>query len=260
MKQNNLTVLSNHIRCKGVWTRIQKDQKSVTDYGLIMRQDDNRVERVTIDENKEITPYRVADEIVYTDHCAMLTVMNWEKKERVVGRSKFVINLNKLKKVKGKQALVKAVESKSNIKEKYKGWQKELNNLLSKCKQKINCNRSKISKIMRKLMKEKRKYKTISKKDKNKQRRKMASIQEKLIDEYIVEEKKKEEGNKIKCTVEDIKAKGGVNSPAFWEFKSRMDGRKQEGATAVRTKDGTITEEIEEIKKKSMRDTTKSSS
>ena len=97
-------------------------------------------------------------------------------------------------------------------------------------------------------MKEKRKYKTISKKDKNKQRRKMASIQEKLIDEYIVEEKEKE-GNKIKCTVKDIKAKG-VNSPAFWEFKSRMDGRKQEGATAVRTKDGTIIEEIEEIKKK----------
>ena len=58
-----------------------------------------------------------------------------------------------------------------------------------------------------------------------------------------------EAGRRIKSTVEDIKAKGGVNSPAFWDFKSKMEGKKQEGVSAIKRKDGSIIEDVDEIKK-----------
>ena len=79
IKDNKLSVLNNHIRCKGKWTRSQNEKKSVIDYVLIKEEDEERITKVRIDENKEITPYRITEEIVYTDHCAIVTEINWRK-------------------------------------------------------------------------------------------------------------------------------------------------------------------------------------
>ena len=79
--------------------------------------------------------------------------------------------------------------------------------------------------------------------------KRLAIAQEKLVDEHIIEEKKREEANKIKEAVDDIKSNGGVNKPAFWDFKKRMDGKKKNTASAVRGKDGNIIDESGEIKK-----------
>ena len=248
IKQNKLSVLNNSIRCEGRWTRIQNDQKSIIDYGIIREEDEDSIVQVTIDENKEITPYRISDKIVYTDHCAILTEMDWRKGEKQKEKRKYVINMNKLKEQQGKDALIKAVEGEGTVKKKYKRWQGEVEKILQKCRRKINTSKAKITKPIRMLMKAKRRYKVKGKKAKELRERKLARIQEKLIEEYIIEERKKEEGCMIRNTVDDIKEKGGVNSPAFWDFKKKMEGRKQEGVSAVKRKDGKVVEEVSEIK------------
>ena len=146
-----------------------------------------------------------------------------------------------------------AIRNKGTVREKYKRWQNEMNKIINRCTKKINKNKASNKKPIRKLMKLKRSFKVKAKQCKKKIERKLARMQEKLIDEYIIEEKKREEGSRIKNTVEDIKAKGGVNGPAFWEFKSRMDGKKMEEPCAIRTEEGKIIEDLEEIKKEYMR-------
>ena len=39
-----------------------------------------------------------------------------------------------------------------------------------------------------------------------------------------------------------------MNGPAFWDFKSKMDGKKENGNAAIRGKDGRVIEDVEEIR------------
>ena len=142
IKDNKLELLNCHEKCKGTWSRIQKDQKSVIDYGIIKEADAHRIESVVIDENREVTPYRIANDIIYTDHCAILTEIDWRKIEEG-HNEKYVIDLKKLKEVSGKQELEKIIQDKGNIKDKYKKWQSEVNSIISKCKRKLRNKRKK---------------------------------------------------------------------------------------------------------------------
>ena len=249
INRNNLELLNNHVNCSGTWTRIQKDKKSVIDYGIIKEEDSQRVMRVHIDEEKIYTPYRIAQELVYTDHCAMIIELNWRKAGMGKEKEKYVIDMEKLREHKGKNALMDIVTKNYEIAEKYSKWQAEISNIYNKCKKKLRTKETRRPKIINKLMKSKRIFKKKSKKRTDEGKKRMARAQEILIDEYIIEEKKRQEGKRIKETVEDIKSKGGVNSPAFWDFKSRMDRKSANVASAVKGVDGRLIEDTKEILK-----------
>ena len=90
----------------------------------------------------------------------------------------------------GKQNLVNILKEEGNVSKKYRVWQKEVNVILDKCKRKQRKSTSKKSKIVRKLMKAKRRFRIKGKNEPNIMKKRLATAQEKLIDEYIIEEKK----------------------------------------------------------------------
>ena len=53
----DLTIMNKEDICKGTWTRIQKDKKSVLDYMIIKKKDLPLVSEMSIDESKILTPY-----------------------------------------------------------------------------------------------------------------------------------------------------------------------------------------------------------
>ena len=70
----NLTIINGEEQCKGKWTWIKKNKKSILDYVITRKEDLAEVENMYIDENKIVTPYRIdGKSTVYSDH-SMMTV------------------------------------------------------------------------------------------------------------------------------------------------------------------------------------------
>ena len=59
VKDHDLCIINNLNVTEGKWTRIEGDQKSVIEYGLIFQDDKSFVNSVYIDEDKMITPFRI---------------------------------------------------------------------------------------------------------------------------------------------------------------------------------------------------------
>ncbi len=55
-KQNNLTILNRSEKCKGLWTRVQGDSRSVLDYILINAENEGVFTEMLIDEDQEFAP------------------------------------------------------------------------------------------------------------------------------------------------------------------------------------------------------------
>ena len=53
-------------------------KKSVIDYVIVNKEDIKYLNKMIIDENKEMTPYHIVDNrTIYSDHCATQISMNW---------------------------------------------------------------------------------------------------------------------------------------------------------------------------------------
>ena len=81
--------------------------------------------------------------------------------------------------------------------------------IVEKCERKATRNSKQMIKSVRRLMRLKRQIKKLRLKATSKEKRRQLKLQESLIGEYIVLENAKEQGNRIKKTVEEIKKRGG---------------------------------------------------
>ena len=64
-----LAIVNSQSICEGLWTRVQGNEKSILDYVITFDDDIDIVEKMTIDEDKMITPYYIEDgERKFTDH------------------------------------------------------------------------------------------------------------------------------------------------------------------------------------------------
>ncbi|XP_066940993.1 uncharacterized protein [Macrobrachium rosenbergii] len=81
------------------------------------------------------------------------------------------------------------------------------------------------------------------------EKKRLMQVQGRLINEYIIREKLKEGGNRIKETAAEIKSKGGVNGAAFWGFQKKLDGTKPNNVVALKSTEGKIVEKLKEIKR-----------
>ena len=77
-----MVILNSLEKCRRKWTRRSGREKSIIYYIMLGEEEENGVESIIIDENKEKSTYRRmrSDGIthqIYPDHNVMSSVMNW---------------------------------------------------------------------------------------------------------------------------------------------------------------------------------------
>ena len=109
----------------------------------------------------------------------------------------------------------------------------------------MKINKKKETQGVRTLMKIKRRIKKLSKENNDIKLKK----RQKLVTRHIYEEKQRKYSEKIKNTIESLRRNGGgMKEESFWEFRKKIQGKRQERKTAMKDKEGNITEQAEEIK------------
>ena len=68
-----------------------------------------------------------------------------------------------------------------------------------------------------------------------------------LIDMHIEEYRRQDNAYKTKCIAEKIKSEKGFDGGAFWNYLSKIKGRKTETAVALKNEEGVLVEEPKEI-------------
>ena len=238
----------------GKWTRIQGDQKSVIDYAMVDKKDEEYLIEMYIDEDKIKTPYHITkDGPIYTDHCAIMIKMDWNAANKIEVKNNINItkdNINKFKEKTNENILTKIVRKKGNIKEKYSKWQKTMNEIMKKSFYIKKNPKKKQPKTIEILLKKKRKMKKEMKKEVNdKKRKQLLKVQLTLMEEYIWKEEAKNNVKNIEKELEKLKKAGGTNSNAFWEFKKQIEkkNKKEELPKSMKNKEGKVKTEKNEI-------------
>ena len=78
IKEQEMIILNSHNKCKGLWTRIEGNKKSIIDYIITSEENEKNVNEIVIDENKTNTPFHIVkNRTIYSDHCSIIVKMNW---------------------------------------------------------------------------------------------------------------------------------------------------------------------------------------
>ena len=249
VKNQNLKLLNASKKCRGLWTRVEGEKKSVLDYMIVDAENEELVKEMWVDEEKLFTPkHLVAGRNVYTDHNTMLLKINWNMRHQ--GREKTITCINE----KTKREFTERTTS-GELREM---WMEEKETLL-----KFSEWNEKVVKIAEETFKKKAKKKTERKEIRTLKRRKKelknmmgdAAKEEKelikrrktLIDMHIEEYRRQDNAYKTKCIAEKIKSEKGFDGGAFWDYLSKIKGRKTETAVALKNEEGVLVEEPKEI-------------
>ena len=142
-KHNEMIILNTTDKCKGLWTRSQKEEKgtkrSVIDYVLVTEKHEEIVTKMEIDEERLVTPHRNDSRPgmeVYTDHNMITVLMNLQilKEQRQEKETTNITNKE------NKENFKKATQN-SNLSEiwkkgdlspavRYTQWNEEVKNIL----------------------------------------------------------------------------------------------------------------------------------
>ena len=82
-KANGMIFINEMKVTEGKWTRVENGKKSVLDYMMVEKEEEDSVKKMIIDEDRKYTPYRTVVEgaeirDIYTDHNAMICNMEWK--------------------------------------------------------------------------------------------------------------------------------------------------------------------------------------
>ena len=252
-KENKLRILNCHKACKGIWTRIEGNQKSVIDYIMVGKENEKNIKEITIDEGKHITPFHIVNNrTIYSDHCAIVCEANWYIESKDTEKTLKIINKKSLEKFKqktNKGELTKIANSKGSIKYIYKRWQSQINKIIKENISEKNIKKEKYqTKKIRKLYKLKREIKIKYLKENFKLE--LYQIQNEIIKKCIREEERKNKKELINKEISRIEKEGGMASEAFWKFKKRMDNKikQNEIANGMKNKNNVLITDNEEIK------------
>ena len=246
--ENNLTILNTMPKCIGKWTRILGTEKSIIDYAIVNKEDELSVESIRIDEDKMDTPrYKKGNKYVYTDHCAIITEMNWTKANKLKPKEETVVinkeTLAKFYEETNKTKLTKIANKKTNLNDKYREWQDEVKKIMANCFPNKTKQRNKTTQ---------QNERTINRIKKMVRKRKCDPIKRKEHISYLnqlieTETRRSNARNTIK-TAENLSIDGTLQTNKFWEFKKQMDNRgKKELPSAMYDKEGNEKYTKEEI-------------
>ena len=212
IRKEEIGILNTHKNCYGLWTRVEGETKSIIDYAIVNKNDMKDLNKMIIDENKIMTPFRIIKgRTIYSDHCAIVIDINWyvaSKKEQQQNR--LVVNnktLNKFKRLTNDHTLTNIVKQKGKLRNRYTKWSNCMNKIIDRCFNKKQKNKDKQTMIISKLYSSKRKLKRnyINLKKRSKVETKKYRIQKKLINEYIEEEERRGKVSAIKKNMEEIR-------------------------------------------------------
>ena len=251
----NLCILNGEKCCKGKWTRIEGEEKSILDYIIINQEDKELYTDMYVDEDKQITPYNVEQELggvrfVYSDHCMIRVRSPMQLKigDRLIRREKFDRKRREEFAMELEREKVSEILDSKQIITTYGRWSDKVMEISEKFRVKSNTKRGK-SKSIRLLMRSKhavtRQLKT---KMVDKEEIQLLKKRKLLIMEHIDEERMKENNRKVEKVVQEVKEDGGVNSATFWKVKRRLTGRNNNELAAILDEEGRRTEEPDEIK------------
>ena len=246
----DMSILNTESLCNGTWTRISNGKKSVLDYMIVNKEDVPIIKNVTVDELKEMTPYRLNEnkQIVYSDHCTMMLEMDAVDLKTDGENSRKCLNKKGYEKLQNKFETTKISETIEEDKfvESYTKWNNEVMRIVDECS--IKRKKGKGWKINRRLQKAKKNVsKALKAQHLDKEEIRILKIRKNLINEYMEKEHWKKNHQHVCEEVNKIKSEGGIDSTAFWELKRRLEGRKEETAHVVENENGIIVEEKEEI-------------
>ena len=255
IEREGVDIVNRSNKCKGKWTRCEGGTKSIIDYILMWKKDINNAYEMIIDEDRIMTPFKVvknADSTtrtVYTDHNAMLCKIKWEGAENIEKKTRTIMTKSSYKKFEEKiqaQKISNLLEGEEPFQQKYTKWSKKVLEIKTECEIKVRTKT--VTKQVRQLIKQKRKLKRLGKSENDETKRKILKTRRKLLDEFIVDAQKKNYAKEITATIENLrKDGGGVKEATFWEFKKRLERKKEEKPTAVMNKEGILKEKQQEI-------------
>ena len=61
IKEQEMIVINSHNKCKGLWTRIEGNKKSVIGYVLTSKENEKNANEMIIDDNKTITQFHIVN-------------------------------------------------------------------------------------------------------------------------------------------------------------------------------------------------------
>ena len=256
LKEDKLSMINGSEVCKGIWTRTEKNKKSILDYVIVSKENEDIIKEMVIDEEKELAPFRIKDvkgidTTVYSDHNVILLNLNLIEPERLKAKSSKMMIIT----AKGYAQIRKEFEEEriSNIwkeqiplSEKYTKWSTKVKEIEEKHKKEIKRKifTSKKVRVMRRLHKQLKKKRKESDED-----RRQEIVQEiKELRVLVIEAEEEERHRKIVKVVESIAANGKMNGGAFWEFRKKFT-RKKEQPHAMMNADGKKVFKHDEIKK-----------
>ena len=137
-------------------------------------------------------------------------------------------------------------KGRETLEENYTEWKKEVDQIIEKNKTVVK--RRNRNKTIRKLMRARRSVKKQIKTSTGQKEKMIRRM--KMINEHIKEEDNNQYRRKINKVVNKLRARGGINGANTWEVLNQLKGRKVEKATAVRSKNGKVLEDPEEIRER----------
>ena len=251
-RNHQLKILNKSEVCKGKWSRVEGEKKSILDYVLMKKEDEKALLSMLIDEDKVFAPGGINEEkeAVYSDHNTVICEFDWlfEQEKRDVKQ--------KVITTKGYQKISQEIQEKNikwilkregkTLEERYTEWKEKVDQIIEKNKTVVK--RRNKNKTIRKLMRARRSVKKQIKTSTGQKEKMIRRM--KLINEHIKEEDNNQYRRKINKVVNKLRARGGINGANTWEVLNQLKGRKVEKATAVRSKNGKVLEDPEEIRER----------
>ena len=195
---------------EGKWTRVENGKKSVLDYMMVEKEEEDSVKKMIIDEDRKYTPYRiVADGAetrdIYTDHNAMICNMEWKIEAEYSSESnnrKRIITTKgyqKFKEILAQEEVSKILkDEEKTIQERYDMWKEKVFKILEQCRTKIK-KKKEHNLAIRILMKAKRRIKKQRVQKKSDKRRR------KLINSHIIKERQRKYSRRIKEAIQELR-------------------------------------------------------
>ena len=257
VETENLTIANVSQKCSGLWTRVENGKQSVLDYIIIEKGDDEFVQEVIIDEEKEYAPSHLVKENgvvrkVFSDHNAMMMKTNLIMKELVKVEEGSRVVMTKegyeaFKKEVQEEKISSIWDQKKNTQEKYTEWSNKVLTIKQKHEKIQKPKKNQRSRVTRLLIKEKKMLKEDKKSSGNREKKGIIKAQIKDIQLKIIEEQQSTRFRQMMKIGSQICKEGKIDSGGFWKLQKRLK-RKFESAHSVLNLDGEKVETEEDIK------------
>ena len=253
VKANVMTILNESEKCTGLWTRSEGTSNSVVDYMIIDSESDMAFESMLIDEDREFSPASYnSDGITYSDHNVMIGKFNWiwmeaakEKcRKREIITTKGYIKYGEDLAKERVADMMKDADGDGQT--KYEEWKQKIESIAKRNTTIVK--KKNPRKVIKDLVRKKRDLKKAIRETCGKENKKIKIIQLKTVNEQIKIERDRQFNEKITKVVHKIKCKKGINGPNMWEVLKSLKRKKAEAATAIKSKEGVVLENPEEIK------------